>query len=368
MGLFDKKRREIDAELKVVEGMPSPAGFVRLVERYAAIDALDAAAEAARDGMRRFPDSEKVQQAYQNVRRIQLQADIQDLHRKIQDGRAGANEFDRLARIYFQELGNKTKAYEVAVEGLGKYKKAAGLHMLCGQIRMERYFEDHLPNDWTEGRAHLEKAAELNPSATMARVYLAQLFVAVGLFSQAKPIADQLRAEVTTENVEQLATQIAAAPPEDASVDLETRLSRIAKGLAPESGGEAEEALAAEPIRVSVETRVLEAYLSRVEKIDGFKAAAVVAAGGEALAVKSTVPELEAAFAELVHSVYSASEEASNRMDIGSFVNGEIDTPRGTLTVSESGGLVLGILAGDPAKMELLRKAAEEFASVTRSA
>ena len=368
MGMFDSKRREIDAERKGVMGMPSPAGFVRLVERYAAINELDAAGEIARDGMKRFPDSEKIQQAYQNVRRIQLQGDIQDLHKKIQDGRAGANEFDRLARIYFQELGNKTKAYEIAFEGLDRYKKASGLNMLCGQIRMERYFEDHLANDWTEARAHLEKTSELNPSATMARVYLAQLFVAVGLYSRAKPIVEQLQAEASTENVENLARQIASAPAEDASVDLETRLSRISKGLAPEAGDEAEEALAAEPIHVSVETRVLEAYLSRVEKIDGFKAAAVVAAGGEALAVKSTVPELEAAFAELVHSVYSASEEAANRMDIGSFVNGEIDTPRGTLSISESGGLVLGILAGAPAKMELLRKAAEEFVSVTRSA
>lgn len=368
MGAFDKQRKEIDAERKVVEGMPSPAGFVRLVERYAAINELDTAAEVARDGMRRYPDSEKVQQAFQNVRRIQLQGDIQDLQQKIQAGRAGANEYDRLSRIYFQDLGNKTKAYEIAFEGLERYKKAAGLNMLCGQIRMERYFEDHLPNDWTEARGHLEKASELNPSATMARVFLAQLYVAVGLYGQARPIVEQLRAEVSTENVEQLVKQIAAAPAEDASVDLDTRLSRIAKGLAPEAGAEAEEALAVEPVRVSVESKVLEAYLSRVQKIDGFKAAAVVAAGGEALAVRSTVPELEAAFAELVHSVYTASEEASNRMDIGSFVNGEIDTPRGTLTVTESDGLVLGILAGDPAKMELLRKAADEFASVTRSA
>ena len=49
------------------------------------------------------------------------------------------------------------------------------------------------------------------------------------------------------------------------------------------------------------------------------------------------------------------------------FVNGEIDTPSGTLSISASGGLVLGILAGEPAKMNQLRKAAEEFATVTRS-
>lgn len=365
MGLFDsasdKKKKELAALRKAVEASPSPAGFVSVVEKYAAAGDLIAAADTARQAMKQFPTAEKVQQAYQNVRRIELQGQIQDLTRAITEGRAGAGEFDRLAVIYSQELGNKTKAYEIAREGLAKYKKAAGLHLLCGEIRADRYAEDHLANDWIEARNHLEKAVELSPATTMARLHLAQLFVMVGLTAEAKPIVDKLAAEAPSETVEALARQIAAAPAAG-PVDVETRLAELQKAKAPGSAGGAPGTAGA------VDKNVLEAYLGRMEKIDGFKAAAIVAADGQVLLVKSVKPELSAAFGQLVHAIYLACEESSHRMDIGSFVSGEIDTPRGTIEVAEGGHLVLGILAGEPAKTAQLRKATEEFAAISRPA
>jgi predicted regulator of Ras-like GTPase activity (Roadblock/LC7/MglB family)/Tfp pilus assembly protein PilF len=366
--MFEKRKKELQAERKAVESSSTstPQQYVGLVEKFMAVDDAPAAAEVARLAMKRFPDAEQVQQAFQNVRRLELQGQIQQLQKAIAAGRAGAGEYERLAVIYNQELGNKNKAYEAARDGLNRYKKAAGLHLLCGQIRMERYRDDSLANDWMEAREHLQRAIELNPSATMARLHLAQLYVMAGLHGSAKPIVDQLRAEAATEEVERLAGVIAAAPPDDPSVDLETRLGRLEKGrevkVEPGGGGEAVRAAGQVP------KNVLEAYVKRLEKIDGFKAAGILTVEGTPLAVSCRVRELQEGFIELIRSVYEASESASHRMDIGSFVNGEIDTPRGTLSVSESNELVLGILAGEPAKATQLRRAAEEFTAIARPA
>lgn len=368
MALFDKRKKELKALRGAVESSPSPAGFVNLVERYVAVADMSSAADVARAAMKRFPESEKVQLAFQNVRRMELQEQIAGLQKKIGQGAAGATEFERLGVIYNQELGNKTKAYEVAREGLTKYTKAAGLHLLCGQIRVERYVDDFLANDFMEARDHLLKAVELSPTTTMARVYLAQLYVQVGLYVEARPIVEQLRAEVTTENVDRLWSQIQEAPESTEEISLETRLSRLEKSRSLEPGS-SESLVVAEGGKAesSVQHNMLEAYLDRLEKIDGFKAAGIINAEGEPIALNCRQKDLEPGFNEMIHSVYTASEQASHRMDIGSFVNGEIDTPSGTLSISESGGLVLGILAGEPAKMNQLRKAAEEFAAVTRS-
>ena len=66
MGLFDKRKKELKAVRKAVEASPSPAGFVSLVERYVAVADMHAAAEVARVALKQFPNSEKVQLAFQN--------------------------------------------------------------------------------------------------------------------------------------------------------------------------------------------------------------------------------------------------------------------------------------------------------------
>ena len=75
MGLFDSsRRRQLDDLEREVLANPTPQNMVSLIERYMAAGQEDKALEMAKKACEKFPNSEKVQVTFQNVRRLQLQS------------------------------------------------------------------------------------------------------------------------------------------------------------------------------------------------------------------------------------------------------------------------------------------------------
>lgn len=68
-------------------------------------------------------------------------------------------------------------------------------------------------------------------------------------------------------------------------------------------------------------------------------------------------------FTAFLQEIYHCSEDASKKMDIGSFTSGEMDTSVGRVAMAEWKGFILGILADHPAKKEDLSSAVEKFVS-----
>jgi hypothetical protein len=54
---------------------------------------------------------------------------------------------------------------------------------------------------------------------------------------------------------------------------------------------------------------------------------------------------------------------ASHKMDIGSFVDGDLETSLGNVKIADWKGLVLGILADRPARQEDFSRSIEKFQS-----
>src|SRR5882757_4220064 len=158
MGLFDgTKRRHLNDLEREVLANPTPQNMVSLIERYMAAADEAKALEMARKAVEKFPNSEKVQTTYQNVRRLQLQAEITEISKALRRS-PGKSLYERLASIYHSELGNRTKAFET----LAKFPQSDGLHLISGLIRMDRFHTDYLANDFTEAIHHFEKAASIN--------------------------------------------------------------------------------------------------------------------------------------------------------------------------------------------------------------
>src|SRR5262249_35090376 len=134
MGLFDgTKRRHLNDLEREVLANPTPQNMVSLIERYMAAGDEAKALEMARKAIEKFPNSEKAQTTYQNVRRLQLQAEITDISKALRRS-PGKSLYERLASIYHSELGNRTKAFETALEGLAKFPQSDGLHLISGLI------------------------------------------------------------------------------------------------------------------------------------------------------------------------------------------------------------------------------------------
>jgi len=367
MGLFDgTKRRHLNDLEREVLANPTPQNMVSLIERYMAAGDEAKALEMARKSVEKFPNSEKVQTTFQNVRRIQLQAEITEISKALRRS-PGKSLYERLASIYHSELGNRTKAFETALEGLAKFPQSDGLHLISGLIRMDRFHTDFLGNDFTEAVHHFEKAASINANNYKSLVNLARLYAEACDFAKAKPILDQvLRANPGDTNAEALARFIdenlekSASSIDDSLSEIETRRELTPEGehvrriFEPSHGSTS----------VQVDRSKIEAFLVGFEAMNGYKCSAVLTRDGQQYAshTRGMVPKEH--FTKFLQEIYQCSEDASRRMDIGTFVSGELDTSVGRMAMAEWKGYIVGILADQPAKKEDLNTAVEKFVSL----
>ena len=368
MGLFDSsKRRQLDDLEREVLANPTPQNMVSLVERYMAAGSEDRALEMAKKAVDRFPNSEKIQTTYQNVRRLQLQSEITDITKALRKS-PSRGHYERLADIYHRELGNRTKAFEIALEGLAKFPTSDGLHMISGQIRMDRFHQDYLANDFTEAVHHFEKAASINPHNYKAVASLARLYAEAGAYDKAKESAEKvLQLNPGDEHGEQIlafvAENLAKAVPnlEDALGEIETRRSLSTDGM--QVSAMFEPAARAGGAAPQVSPMKLDGFLVGYESMNGYKCCAVLGRDGAVVAAHTRGMVPKESFAQFLQDVYLCSEDGSRKMDIGTFVSGELDTPVGRVGMTEWKGYLFGILADQPAKKEDLDAAVEKFVS-----
>jgi tetratricopeptide (TPR) repeat protein len=367
MGLFDStKRRHLDDLEREVLANPTPQNMVSLVERYMAAGKEDKALEVSRKAVEKFPDSEKCQTTYQNVRKLQLQAEIQDLNKSLRRA-PSKSHYERLADIYHRELGNRNKAFETALEGLAKFPASDGLHMISGQVRMDRFHQDFLANDFVEAVRHFERAASANPQNYKALVSLGRLYAEAGAYYKAKPVFEQvLRANPGDENTEALLRMVTAnlarAVPslDDALAEIESR-----RALSPE-GQEAcriFEPASRSQAAPQVNPAKLDSFLVGYEGMSGYKCSAIINREGACVAAHTRGMVSKEQFTRFLQEAYLCSEDASRKMDIGTFVSGELDTSLGRVALAEWKGYLIGILADQPAKKEDLDAAVQKFES-----
>ena len=289
MGIFDTKRKQLENLEREVLGNPTPQNMVALAERYMAAGDEDKALDVARKGVEKFPDSEKCKITYQNVRKVQLQSEIQTLNKALRST-PGKSHYERLADLYYRDLGNRNKAFEIALEGLTKFPNSDGLHSVSGLVRTERFHQDWLANDFTEAVNHLKKVIKINPDHYKARMGLARLYLEACLYEKARPLLDEmLRAnpeddlvrkqyELIRENWDSMESDV-----DDALAKIEEQHGLTELGKQAVRLFEPQSAVAT----ANVDPAKLESFLRGFESMNGYKCSAVLTRDRQFLAAHS---------------------------------------------------------------------------------
>jgi lipopolysaccharide biosynthesis regulator YciM/predicted regulator of Ras-like GTPase activity (Roadblock/LC7/MglB family) len=365
MGLFDTSRRRIEGLAREVLSNPTPQNMVALAESYARMQDWTQAFEVAKRAVEKFPDSEKCALTFQYVRKTQFQTQIQEINKIIRT-RPQQSDYDKLARIYLEELNDRGKALEVALEGLVKFPSSDLLHWICAHIRMDRFHQDFLANDASEAIRHGQLALATNSSHVPSMLILGRLYAEAGAYDKAKPyLQGYVRMNPNEEPVRQLLA-LAEQRLGESTHDVDDSLVEIEArhGL---TGPAAEMMALFQPKRdnsqMQINPQKMESFLRGYETMPGYKCCAVTGKDGKLVAghTRGMVPLDK--FVNLLQHITRSAENASHKMDIGSFVDGDLETSLGIVKIADWKGLVLGILADRPAKQEDFSRSMEKFQS-----
>lgn len=362
MGLFDTKKRLDDLE-RQVQTSPTPVNMVSLIEKYMAAGDEAKALEWARRAVERFPDSEKCAATFENIQKMRLQREIVELNQALRKN-PSKTHYEKLASIYLYDLGNRNKAYELALEGVTKFPQSDGLLLICGLVRMDRFHADFLANDFTEAVRHFEKAMELNPNNFKSLMSLGRLYAEIGANDKAKDYLEQaIKVGQSDANMDKLVKLVGLKSTE--TVDVDDALGQIEqrRGLSPE-GLEVRKIFDPAPrgaTILQISPVKVEGHLAKYNMMPGYRASVVVTREGQVMASHSAGQIERDRFSALVQAILRCCEEGSKRMDIGSFVNAEIETSVGRVSIAEWKNLIIGILADVPAKKGDVDAAIEKF-------
>ena len=365
MGIFDTKRKQLEKLEREVLGNPTPQNMVSLAERYMAAGDEGKALDVARKAVEKFPDSEKCKITYQNVRKVQLQSEIQSLNKALRSN-PGKSHYERLADLYHRDLGNRNKAFEIALEGLTKFPNSDGLHSISGLVRTERFHQDWLANDFTEAVNHLKSVLKINPDHYKARMGLARLYLEACLYEKARPLLDEMLRANPEDDISRKLYELMRENWDSMETEVDDALAKVEeqRGLTP-LGQQAvrvfePQAASAAP---EVDPAKLKTFLQGFESMNGYKCSAILTRERQFVASHSrgVVPVEE--FNRFVEATHQCSDDAAHKMDIGSFVSGELETSIGRVAMAECKNYIIGILADQPAKKEDLDAAVDKFVS-----
>lgn len=365
-----------DKELAILEeevlANPNIVSTTTLVEKYVAVGNIDKALEIAKLALDNFPDSDKVFTTYQNVKRMKFTSQIVELHRNLKSNPT-KTYYEQLAYLYYTELDDKNRAFEICLKGLEKFPNSDGLHLLCGQIRMDRFHQDFLANDCKEALRHFEKSVELNPLNYKAMLFLGRLYSEIGHHDRTSKIFLKIL-EFDTENelVEKLLELIknkgVQETPnlDDTLEDIENRkrLSEIGNEVIKlfEPISKTTTVILETPITSEEALHILEG----LQTISGLEAASIITRQGKVIVDYSRGSTSKEQFSKAIYNIYKTAEESSGRMDIGSFLNGEIEISNGRIYIRESRSFILGALfALSSKKNEIYQKLEEHLNPVT---
>lgn len=339
----------------------SPSAYGDLAERLISAGAVEDALAVAEEGLRAFPDSERLAQVRLFSKRGRLTSQIRRLRDDVLR-RPTPVVYTQLAGIY-RELGSHDEALQTAQECADKFPLNENPYLIQGEIRLERFLLDLIARDAILAEQALRRVTRINGHNVKAHLLLAELYWLTGAVSSCRRhLRSVLTITPTARDVQDFMRQLGQSDAQQP--ETEEEFEELAKrteelgvfvnagagfpGLRGPAPGETRS-------RTRVDVESLKGEIAALGGTEGVRSTILLDRDGEILADCTDSTGLtRKQFGELVTSVSTTADDASRRMDTGALVRVEIETPAGSIMVARVRSLTIGILFTEPLRSDRL--------------
>jgi len=349
--------------LKACKDAPGPTSVETLAEHYLHCFKFDKAHEALEEGLRMYPESQKLRLLEQRIKRTDLYGDFLKASQGISTNPT-PDAYAGLAALY-RVVGDIDKALETCAAGLAAFPESVRLYLNVAELRIRRFAKNFMPKDAVIALANLEKAATLNENDYAVLILLAEFYLAVGASEPAVGILKKiLVSNPSDEHAQKLLEAALEISRKDEPVEDLVREVSASRRMAvnPEILHYIEKCThdgATPQVERVVDTESLKGLLADALNASGARAMLALDPKGAiaAAAHREDNPIDIDSFAVAAREIQRNTNDYALRMDLGSFQTGEIEGPFGHFLVNDAEGwLIGGITPATPSNRERMRK------------
>jgi tetratricopeptide (TPR) repeat protein len=361
MGWFGdfKAGRAVESARSDMMRARSPYAVAQFVERCLDLKALDPALDEAEKGLKEFPQSESLLEAYKHLIRVKCDDDLKVYRHEVKT-QPSPKAYYRLACLY-KEMRDYDQAIDLARRGVDLYPEFEGNYIVLGDIRYERFQRDLRASDGLVAIELFEKASDLNHENYRLLFQLAEIYQAIGARELAIEKLNAILAFAPDDaNSLKLLDAVQRMKPSKAKT-LKDILQEFERRAATHTGARNAGQMGILGQRYTRNPDHLARKLRSLERIEGFNRAIVLGPAGEVLASYPGGPDENRKHAEALQGMFEAAIDCSLRMDISTFEKGFFESPGGYTYTLMVDRLRFGILCGSNAKKDKILNEAYRF-------
>lgn len=344
-GLVKKlqRRREIHKISQAVASDPSPSKIATLCDRVTATKGPREALEAAEQGLRQFPWSERLQVLAFRLAKAVARDEIDEITRAIADSPT-PEAYGRLAER-FRQLGDEDEVIRVCRECAARFPQNENAFLVEGRLRTDRYRRTGLARDGILAIEKLERAVVLNEENLRARQLLGGLYADIRAYGRALPHLRYLKMHgAPDERLQQLLAdaEVAETTPES-SAEIAAMFARAGEGTTRNrSSNDGTSPRTPEP--------ELDPVLKDVRAMSGVREVAVTTRTSDGPADPDGT-----SLVSVAKSIFAVASESLVEMEMGHLRHAQISGPEGKLLLFALGSSEVSVLTEPRAASQEIR-------------
>jgi len=164
--------------LDAILGGRSLDAYLQKARECLAAGDFDEALEAVAKGMERYPTAAVLRETGHAVRRAQARAGMQALRDRVESDR-DPEAFEQLIALY-KDVGMVEEAMRLTDKYAEAHPEMEAPHLLRGEQALDAFFGDLRARDGRLAIDHLLRAGALQPDSLKPRLFLAEVYYAIG--------------------------------------------------------------------------------------------------------------------------------------------------------------------------------------------
>jgi hypothetical protein len=353
-----KSKREVEGVRREMVSARSPYSIASFIEKCVEQRLLDEALQEAERGLREYPESEALVDAYKHLIRVKCDDDLKAYRHEVKT-QPGPKAYYRLACLY-KEMRDYDQTIELARKGVELYPTFEGNYIVLGDIRYERFQRDLRASDGRQAIDYFEKAADLNRENYRLLFQLAEIYGAIGARDKAMEKINSILAFAPDDaNALKLLEEVQKKKASKFK-DLKEILADFER-RAQSSAEKRSMTLGALGQRYTKNPEHLARKLRSLERIEGFQRSVVLGPSGELLAGHPGGPGENKPVGDSLKDIFDAALECSLRMDISTFEKAFFECPGGFVYLTVVDKLKMAVLCGANAKKDRMQSEVFRF-------